>query len=67
MEVFEKLCACELLWRWEAKMFSVSALVSIHRILIWQEGLKLRETVGTPELVVTDRNQKKVKSQLQMV
>lgn len=48
-------------------MFSVSAFISIHRILIWQEGLKLRETVGTPELVVTVKNQKKVKSQLQMV
>lgn len=48
-------------------MFSVSAFISIHRILIWQKGLKLRETVGTPELVVTVKNQKKVKSQLQMV
>lgn len=46
---------------------SVSAFISIHRIFIWQEGLKLRETVGTPELVVTVKNQKKVKSQLQMV
>lgn len=53
MEVFERLCACELLWRWEAKMFSMSAFISIHRILIWQKGLKLRETAGTPELVVT--------------
>lgn len=48
MEVLEKLCAYELLRRWEAKMFSVSAFVSIQRILIWQKGLKLRETTGTP-------------------
>lgn len=67
MEVFEKLCACELLWRWEAKMFSVSAFLSTHRILICQKGLKLREAAGTPELVVAVKNQKKVKSQLQMV
>lgn len=48
-------------------MFSVSAFTSIHGISIWQKGLKLREAVGTQELVVTVKNQKKVKTQHQMV
>lgn len=48
-------------------MFSMSAFIPVHGIFVWQKGLKLRETAGTPELVVTVKNQKKVKSQLQMV